>query len=75
LVRVAKANGVFRAGIGDLGLWRIFLTCREEIFKLYVANGSESGGGLFPRWFFVSSGPAIPEKQLSGEANQINDGE
>jgi hypothetical protein len=38
-------------------------------------HGSESGGALFPRWFFVSSGPAIPEKQLSGEANQINNGE
>jgi hypothetical protein len=34
-------------------------------------NGSESGGGLFPRWFFVSSGPAIPEKQLSGEKKGI----
>jgi hypothetical protein len=28
--------------------------------------GSESGGE-FPRWFFVSSGPAIPQKQFSGK--------
>jgi hypothetical protein len=30
-------------------------------------NGSESGGGLFPAGFFVSSGPAISRDQLTGE--------
>jgi len=33
-------------------------------------NESESGGGHFPRWFFVSSGPAILEKQVSGEKEE-----
>ena len=33
-------------------------------------NGSESGGGHFSRWFFVSSGPAIAESTLAGKRKE-----